>query len=75
MTRPGIFRMPRTILKPGPLHSIWVRRSAQRSTGGEERLNVILKSFSSEIKISPRVKIEKSERLGKNKNKKKKHIL
>lgn len=74
MLRPGIFRMPRTVLKSGPLHSIWARRSAQRSTG-EQRLNVILKSFSSEIKISPRVKIEKSERLGKHKNKKKKHIL
>ena len=24
MTRPGMFRMPRTILKSGPLHSIWV---------------------------------------------------
>ena len=55
-TRPGMFRMPRTILKSGPLHSIWVGRSAQRSRGGEEKLHVMWKSFSSEIEVSPRVK-------------------
>lgn len=75
MTRPGVFRMPRTILKSGPLHSIWVGSSAQRSTGGEGKLNVMLKPFSSETEISPRVKKEKSSRLGKDKNRKKKHIL
>ena len=74
-TRPGMFRMPRTILKSGPLHSVWVGRSAQRSTGREEKLHVMWKSLSSEVEISPRVKKEKSSRLGKDKNKKKKHIL